>query len=107
MALTSITMVTGANIISGRAMARNGALTLDANHIVPPVGACTLGSGGGGTGGGRSGGAGGPGSGGTSGPVPVPGTGAGGTGLMIPALMLITGGASIEAARRSHAGAAR
>jgi hypothetical protein len=107
MALTSITMVTGANIISGRAMARNGALTLDANHIVPPVGACTLGSGGGGTGGGGSGGAGGPGSGGTSGPVPVPGTGAGGTGLMIPALMLITGGASIEAARRSHAGAAR
>jgi hypothetical protein len=107
MALTSITMITGANIISGRAMARNGALTLDANHIVPPVGACTLGSGGGGTGGGGSGGAGGPGSGGTSGPVPVPGTGAGGTGLMIPALMLITGGASIEAARRSHAGAAR
>ena len=103
MALTSITMITGANIISGRAMARNGALTLDANHIVPPVGACTLGSGGGG----GSGGAGGPGSGGTSGPVPVPGTGAGGTGLMIPALMLITGGASIEAARRSHAGAAR
>src|SRR5450631_3129652 len=31
MALTSITMVTGANIITGRAMARNGALTLDTN----------------------------------------------------------------------------
>ncbi|HVD02409.1 MAG TPA: ice-binding family protein [Candidatus Dormibacteraeota bacterium] len=42
MALTSITMVTGANILTGRALARNGALTLDTNRITPPSGACTL-----------------------------------------------------------------
>ncbi len=41
MALTSITMTTGAAIRSGRALARNGALTLDDNDISPPVGACT------------------------------------------------------------------
>ncbi|HEY8673958.1 MAG TPA: ice-binding family protein [Candidatus Dormibacteraeota bacterium] len=52
MALTSITMVTGANILKGRALARNGALTLDSNRITPPAGACTVSS------------------------VPVPGTGA-------------------------------
>ena len=52
MALTSITMVTGANILKGRALARNGALTLDSNRITPPSGACTVSS------------------------VPVPGTGA-------------------------------
>ncbi|HEY8739222.1 MAG TPA: ice-binding family protein [Candidatus Dormibacteraeota bacterium] len=40
MALTSITMVTGANILTGRALARNGALTLDSNRITPPSGAC-------------------------------------------------------------------
>jgi Ice-binding-like len=44
MALTSITMVTGANIITGRAMARNGALTLDTNQITPPSGTCTAAS---------------------------------------------------------------
>jgi hypothetical protein len=44
MALTSITMVTGANILKGRALARNGALTLDDNHITPPAGACTVSS---------------------------------------------------------------
>src|SRR5205823_10050475 len=42
MALTSITMVTGANIITGRALARNGALTLDTNQITPPSGPCTI-----------------------------------------------------------------
>ena len=42
MALTSITMVTGANILKGRALARNGALTLDDNRITPPAGACTV-----------------------------------------------------------------
>ena len=42
MALTSITMVTGANILTGRALARNGALTLDTNQITPPTGPCTL-----------------------------------------------------------------
>lgn len=42
MALSSITMVTGANILTGRALARNGALTLDTNRITPPAGACTV-----------------------------------------------------------------
>lgn len=114
MALTSITMVTGANIISGRAMARNGALTLDDNDIIPPVGTCTVGSGGsggsggGGSGGGGSGGsggsggAGGPGTTGTSGPVPVPDTGAGGTGILVPAIMVVIGGVSVEAGRRAR-----
>ena len=44
MALTSITMVTGANILKGRALARNGALTLDDNRVTPPAGACTVSS---------------------------------------------------------------
>jgi len=42
MALTSITMNTGANILTGRALARNGSLTLDTNQITRPVGACTV-----------------------------------------------------------------
>lgn len=41
MALTSITLVTGANILTGRALARNGALTLDTSRITPPSGTCT------------------------------------------------------------------
>ena len=41
MALSSITMVTGANL-TGRALARNGALTLDTNNITPPSGTCTV-----------------------------------------------------------------
>lgn len=41
MALTSITMTTGANILTGRALARNGALTLDHNSITAPRGTCT------------------------------------------------------------------
>jgi hypothetical protein len=41
MALTSITMTTGARIRSGRALARNGAVTLDDNTITPPSGSCT------------------------------------------------------------------
>src|ERR1700736_5951662 len=40
-ALTSITMVTGASIIPGRARARNGAVTLDSNRISMPVGGCS------------------------------------------------------------------
>ncbi len=40
-ALTSITMVTGASILPGRALARNGAVTLDTNRISMPVGSCT------------------------------------------------------------------
>lgn len=118
MALTSITMVTGANIISGRAMARNGAVTLDANDITPPAGTCTVGSGGGGSGGGGSGGggsggsggsggAGGPGTTGTSGPVPIPDTGSGGIGFMVPALLVIVGGVSLAAGRRTRAHASR
>jgi len=33
LALTSITLDTGADILGGRALARNGAVTLDANHV--------------------------------------------------------------------------
>jgi uncharacterized membrane protein YgcG len=116
MALTSITLVTGANILTGRALARNGALTLDSNHITPPVGACTLGTGGsGGTGGGGgtggsgsggsgsgdsgSGGAGGSGGPGGPGVPPVPDTGAG-TGFVVPAVILLLGGIMVQAARR-------
>jgi hypothetical protein len=40
-ALTSITMVTGATIIPGRALARNGAVTLDSNRISMPAGGCS------------------------------------------------------------------
>ena len=40
-ALTSITMVTGATIIPGRALARNGAVTLDSNRISMPRGGCS------------------------------------------------------------------
>jgi Ice-binding-like len=49
-ALTSITMTTGATIgvggglNGGRALARNGALTLDTNVIRPPTGVCTTAS---------------------------------------------------------------
>jgi hypothetical protein len=39
-ALTSITMVTGATILPGRALARNGAVTLDSNRISMPAGGC-------------------------------------------------------------------
>jgi len=42
MALTSITMITGANILTGRALARNAALTLDTNRITPPAGTCKV-----------------------------------------------------------------
>jgi hypothetical protein len=119
MALTSITMTTGADILTGRALARNGALTLDSNRITPPVGACTVGSGGsGGSGGGGTGGSGGSGSGGsgsggsgsggsggTGGPggpgsTPVPDTGSGGIGFVVPAIFVISGGILAEAGRR-------
>ncbi len=43
MALTSITMDTGASLLDGRALARTGALTLDANQVTAPQGACTVG----------------------------------------------------------------
>ncbi len=42
MALTSITMVTGSNILTGRALALTGAVTLDTNQIIPPTGTCTV-----------------------------------------------------------------
>jgi Ice-binding-like len=45
MALTSITMTTGAKIVSGRALARNGAVTLDTNQITAPTGPCTVATG--------------------------------------------------------------
>lgn len=41
MALTSITMTTGASL-TGRALARNGALTLDTNTVTVPTGPCTV-----------------------------------------------------------------
>jgi type VI secretion system secreted protein VgrG len=41
MALQAITLTTGANILTGRALARNAALTLDTNQITPPAGTCT------------------------------------------------------------------
>lgn len=84
MALTSITLNTNANILTGRALARNAALTLHSNRITPPAGACTLGSS----------------SGGGSGSTQVPGTGIGGAGFVLPALMIIAGGAVVEAGRR-------
>ena len=91
MALTSITMVTGANIIKGRALARNGALTLDSNQITPPAGTCTLASST------------------TSRPGPsTPLTGAGDPSSMLPGLGLATiigGGLVVMAGRRRARGA--
>jgi hypothetical protein len=40
MALQSITLNTGANVAAGRVLARNGAVTLHANHISRPAGNC-------------------------------------------------------------------
>jgi hypothetical protein len=40
LALTSISLTTGADIMPGRALARNGAVTLDTNHITKPT-SCT------------------------------------------------------------------
>ncbi|HEY4864886.1 MAG TPA: ice-binding family protein [Candidatus Dormibacteraeota bacterium] len=37
LALTSISLTTGANILPGRALARNGAVTLDTNRITKPA----------------------------------------------------------------------
>jgi ice-binding like protein len=73
MALTSITMTTGASIRSGRALARNGALTLDDNTVNPPVGACTSSS------------------------LSVPGTGAGGAPLSSIGLAMVLGGTAAVA----------
>ncbi|MDQ6877486.1 MAG: ice-binding family protein, partial [Candidatus Dormibacteraeota bacterium] len=43
LALTSISLTTGANILPGRALARNGAVTLDTNQITKPAN-CTASS---------------------------------------------------------------
>ncbi|HUZ69081.1 MAG TPA: ice-binding family protein [Candidatus Saccharimonadales bacterium] len=40
MALTSITLTTGANVPAGRVLARNGAVTLHSNDIARPAGTC-------------------------------------------------------------------
>jgi hypothetical protein len=73
MSLKSITMTSGASIVSGRALARNAALTLDDNRISEPVGACTATS------------------------VNVPGTGAGGTAMPLLGLVIAAGGAATVA----------
>ena len=80
MALTSVTMVTGANILTGRALARNGALTLDRNDITRPTGTCTVSStsGSGGQGGG-------------SGSPSTPNTGVGNGQLPIGEVVLLVG----------------
>jgi Ice-binding-like len=80
MALTSITMVTGANILKGRALARNGALTLDSNRITPPAGACTVGS------------------------VTVPGTGAASMLLGLGFGLVVIGGLILAVGRRRSKG---
>jgi Ice-binding-like len=80
MALTSITMVTGANILKGRALARNGALTLDSNRITPPAGACTVGS------------------------VTVPGTGAASMLLGLGFGLVVIGGLILAVGRRRAKG---
>ena len=49
LALTSITLNTSANIPCGRALARNGAVTLDTNSVSIDTGPCEAGLGGGGT----------------------------------------------------------
>jgi Ice-binding-like len=76
MALTSITMVTGANI-TGRALARNGAVTLDSNHVTRPSGTCT-----------------------TTSSLAVPGTGAGSTLLRLGLGLVVIGGAVFAIGRR-------
>lgn len=84
MALTSITMVTGANILTGRALARNGALTLDTNRITPPAGACAIGA------------------------VTVPGTGVAPSGPLLPGLgivMVVMGALAVAFGRRRTNGA--
>lgn len=78
MALTSITMTTGATIRSGRALARNGAVTLDANTITPPSGTCTTALT-------------------TSTSASVPGTGAGNSALPGIGLAMVLGGTAAAA----------
>jgi hypothetical protein len=75
MALTSITMTTGASIVSGRALARNGALTLHDNRISEPVGACTT----------------------AANSVNVPGTGAGDSAMPMLGLVIAAGGVATVA----------
>jgi hypothetical protein len=84
-------MVTGANILKGRALARNGALTLDGNQITPPAGTCALASSG---------------TPGRPGTPSTPGTGAGDPGSMRPALGLgaIVVGVLMVAVGRRRAG---
>ena len=104
MALSSITMVTGANL-TGRALARNGALTLDTNNITPPSGTCTVATATSTTGSGSTTG----GSGSTDGSgttnASTPGTGsAAPDALLLPGiLLLLAGGGTIAVdVRRGH-----
>ena len=89
MASASITMNTGANILTGRAMALNAALTLDDNRISPPVGACAAGTGA-------------TPSPSSTGKVPVPPTGAGNPNsmLLVVGVVMIVGGLTAAVGRR-------
>jgi LPXTG-motif cell wall-anchored protein len=89
MASASITMNTGANILTGRAMALNAALTLDDNRISPPVGACAAGTGA-------------TPSPSSTGTVPVPPTGAGNPNsmLLVVGVVMIVGGLTVAVGRR-------
>src|SRR6202011_2987701 len=89
MASASITMNTGANILTGRAMALNAALTLDNNRISPPAGACAAGTGA-------------TPSPSSTGTVPVPPTGAGNPNsmLLVVGVVMIVGGLTVAVGRR-------
>jgi hypothetical protein len=80
MALTSITLTTGASVPAGRVLARNGAVTLHANNISRPAGTCFAAS------------------------VSVPETGGASSALPGIALVLVFGGATSVAigVRRSR-----
>jgi hypothetical protein len=101
MALTSITMVTGTDDI-GRALARNGAVTLDTNDITAPSGTCTV------TDTTYTPPVGGGGSGPTGGSATTPDTGAAASSPVIAGLLLVlVGGLICAVAIRRHAVARR
>lgn len=103
MAQTSITMVTGANILTGRALALTAAVTLDTNQITAPTGSCTVTSSAPtGSTPSPNGSRGGPNS--KSPTPPTPKVGAGLDGNLVPGLLAIVVGGLLVATgrRRSH-----